>query len=144
MAAAGGAGPAAAGMRGASNLKRIYMSMMETGNYGEPGLEGMGKPWWREQFEPDQRMPSSEHLTSSGYSSNRARFPTGKARKEHYTRKAILEAKKEEKRRAHYAKYRHLLGSPEIAKREAERKTRKQRERNIRRALKARTRKSRQ
>jgi len=43
---------------------------------------------------------ASSHLASSGASSNRARFPTRKARQEHYTRKAIKEREKEAKRRA--------------------------------------------
>jgi hypothetical protein len=79
------------------------------------------------------RSSASEHRPSSGLTSNITRREGRKGRKAHYTRKAILEREKEEKRRARWlARY---PGAPEShwTVKEQNRKTRKQAERAGRR-----------
>ena len=78
----------------------------------------------------------SSHLASSGMSSNRARFPSRKARQEHYTRKAIKEREKEAKRRAAWHASHPGLSESKWLMAEAMRKGRKTALRSVRRTHK--------
>ncbi len=126
MAAAGGAGSDAAGLHGLTKSQKALFEAMERGNI----------TWGNIEVDEKSASPLSEHLASSGKSSNRALFPTKKHRSAHYARKGALEEKKEGLRRAHWAKYYSGYGEENWAKREATRKTRKAAERNARRKLK--------
>lgn len=77
---------------------------------------------------------TSEHRASSGKTSSIVRREGRKGRKAHYTRKAILEREKEERRRAAWLV--HFPGASEShwRFREERRKTRKQEERSRRAA----------
>lgn len=79
---------------------------------------------------------ASSHLASSGMSSNRERFPSRKARQEHYTRKAIKEREKEAKRRAAWASAHPDLSESKWLMAEAMRKGRKAALRSVRRTHK--------
>jgi hypothetical protein len=83
-------------------------------------------------LEEERARAHSPHLASSGMSDEMTRGP----RKQHYTRKAILEGEKEAKRRAHWLKY--YPGVPEInwQLKEEARKTRKAAHRESRRRMK--------
>ncbi len=93
---------------------------------------------WYAAQEASMRRAGSERLESSGYSSGlnlreiRAKVPRAKRvlRREHYRRKAELEAKKEAARMAEYEK--RGLRPEEREKLEAARKTRKAAERKAR------------
>lgn len=74
----------------------------------------------------------SEHRPSSGMSNTMTR----KARKEHYRRKAILEAQKAKERREHWEYYHPRAHESNWERREAKREERKALERQGRRALK--------
>ena len=81
----------------------------------------------------DEIYVSSPRRSSSGRTSSIQRRGGRKARKEHYTRKAILERQKEEERRRVWER-RHPGGrESNWLKREAERKTRKAAKRQGRR-----------
>lgn len=74
----------------------------------------------------------SEHLPSSGMSNTMTR----KARKEHYRRKAILEAQKAKERRADWEYYHPHAHESDWVRREAKRDERKALERLGRRVMK--------
>jgi hypothetical protein len=85
----------------------------------------------------DIPLYSSPRLSSSGRTSSIQRKGGRKARKEHYTRKAVLERKKEEKRRQLWA-LRNPGASEENWRRgENLRKTRKAIERSMRKKIKS-------
>lgn len=87
---------------------------------------------WGNIMSSESEEPSSEHLALSGYSSDRALFPTKADRKEHYKLKGELEELKEQLRRAQWmSKYSHR-GEKNWVRREEKRKTRKHAERKAR------------
>lgn len=92
------------------------------------------RSWYAAQEKAMHQRYGSERLASSGFTEemNRreAALPRSKRtlRREHYRRKAALEAKKEAARMARYAG----LRASEVAKLEAARKTRKAEERHAR------------
>ena len=106
-------------LRRGSSLEWGNLANMSEGAFKELGFEGAYA---------EARRPS-EHRASSGMSNRMTR----KERKEHYRRKAELEARKEAQRRAVWTR-RHP-GAPEEnwIRREAARKTRKAAERASRR-----------
>ena len=85
--------------------------------------------WGNMNVEPEY---SSAHRTSSGRTSSIQREGGRKARKAHYTRKAILEREKEEKRRARWLKRYPGASESNWRRGEEQRKTRKAIERRMR------------
>ena len=78
----------------------------------------------------------SEHVPSSGRTSSIQRLGGRKARGEHYTRKAILEKKKEQERMEMWKKLYPDADPANFQRHENERKWRKGYERKVRKTLK--------
>lgn len=87
---------------------------------------GNTRPWGNIVLsDENSNFVSSPHRSSSGQTSEIQRKGGRKARKEHYTRKAILEREKEEKRRRAWEKLHPGASESNWRRREERRKTRR-------------------